>query len=209
VGTKISVILAHPGQGSLNHAIAETTRQTLRDLGHEVYFHDLYREHFDPILPSEELRSDAVLDGQIERYCREVAESGGIILIHPNWWGQPPAVMKGWVDRVLRAGIAYQFLPGDAGEGVPIGLLKANTAVIFNTSNTPVERELSAFGDPLQSLWQTCILEFCGVRRVVRKMFGVVITSTLEQRLEWLEQVKRILEENFPNSHSALPNIGA
>jgi NAD(P)H dehydrogenase (quinone) len=54
----------------------------------------------------------------IELHCREIADVDGII-VHPNWWGQPPAILKGWVDRVLRPGVAYRFLEGDAGEGVP------------------------------------------------------------------------------------------
>ena len=70
------------------------------------------------------------------------------MIVHPNWWGQPPAILKGWVDRVFRPGIAYRFVEGDAGEGVPIGLLKASAAVVFNTSNTPDARERFAFGDP-------------------------------------------------------------
>jgi len=62
--------------------------------------------------------------------------------------GQPPAVLKGWVDRVFRAGVAYKFLEGDKGDGVPVGLLKIRTAIVFNTSNTPPVREKKVFGDP-------------------------------------------------------------
>jgi NAD(P)H dehydrogenase (quinone) len=195
---KITVILAHPALESFNHAIADATRETLQSLGHEVNFHDLYMEHFDPILPAAELRSDAALDAGLQPYCREIADSDGIVLIHPNWWGQPPAMLKGWIDRVLRPGIAYRFLEGDNGEGVPIGLLKAQTAVIFNTSNTPAERERAVFGDPLEKLWETCILEFCGVKKVIRRMFAVVITSTVEQRRKWLDESQGILAQNFP-----------
>ena len=52
---KLSLILAHPGPGSFNHAIAETARQTLLRRGHTVLFHDLYAEGFDPILPAHEI----------------------------------------------------------------------------------------------------------------------------------------------------------
>jgi putative NADPH-quinone reductase len=45
---KVLVILGHPRKGSFNHAIAETTVKTLKDLGHEVVFHDLYAERSDP-----------------------------------------------------------------------------------------------------------------------------------------------------------------
>jgi NAD(P)H dehydrogenase (quinone) len=194
----ITVILAHPDERSFNSAIAATARQELRSQGHRVYFHDLYRERFDPVLPLTELDSNAVLGEQLDPYCREIAESDGIVLVHPNWWGQPPAILKGWVDRVLRPQVAYRFLEGDSGEGVPVGLLKARTAVIFNTSNTPHQREMQLFGDPLQNLWETCILKFCGIHEVVRRMFGVVVTSSVEQRSQWLDEVKEILRASFP-----------
>ena len=45
------------------------------------------------------------------------------------------------MDRVLRPEVAYRFREGDAGDGVPVGLLQAKAAVVFNTSNTPRERE--------------------------------------------------------------------
>jgi putative NADPH-quinone reductase len=107
-------------------------------------------------------------------------------------------MMKGWIDRVLRQGVAYEFQAGDGGEGVPVGLLRARTAIVFNTSNTPPEREMEEFGDPLDRLWRKCILEFCGVRNVVRESFSVVITSTPEQRAEWLKSVERIVAASFP-----------
>ena len=135
---KLSLILAHPDPGSFNHAIAETARQTLLRSGHTVFFHDLYAENFDPILPAHEIPKDAALSAEIARHCAEIAAADGIIVVHPNWWGQPPAILKGWIDRVIRPGVAYEFLEGDDGEGVPVGLLKATTAVVFNTSNTPL-----------------------------------------------------------------------
>jgi len=94
-------------------------------------------------------------------------------------------------------GIAYRFLDGDNGEGVPVGILKASIAIVFNTSNTPREREQKVFSDPLELLWKKCIFEFCGVKNFYRKMFGVMITSTNVQRKKWLEEVKSIIEDYF------------
>ncbi len=159
----ISVILAHPNKQSFNHAIAETAVTRLRANGHDVIFHDLYYEKFDPILASHEIPDEAPLPNDIETYCKEISSADGIIIIHPNWWGQPPAVLKGWVDRVIRPGVAYKFLEGDQGEGIPLGLLKAKAAIVFNTANTPPEREQEVFGDPLQLLWKNCIFDLCGV----------------------------------------------
>ena len=194
---KISIILAHPNKDSFNHAIANTAVDVLMANGHDVCFHDLYAEQFAPLLPSHEFEKDAQLPPEIEMYCREIVASDGIIIVHPNWWGQPPAILKGWVDRVIRPGVAYQFLEGDSGEGIPIGLLKAKAALVFNTSNTPLERELHVFGDPLETLWKNCIFELCGVSVVHREMFKVIVTSTIEQRREWLGKVRETIKKYF------------
>lgn len=194
---KIVVILGHPDKGSFNHAIAEAALQTLQGNGHEVIFHDLYHEGFDPILPSEEIPGDAEINPLIKAHGDEISTADGIIIIHPNWWGQPPAILKGWVDRVFRAGIAYEFLEGDDGEGVPIGLLRAETAIVFNTSNTPEAREVGMFKDPLETLWKNCIFGLCGVRNFHRRMFRVVVTSTLEQRRNWLREVQETVNRFF------------
>lgn len=195
---KLSVILAHPHKQSFNHAIAETAIAALEQNGHDVVFHDLYGERFDPLLPPDEIPEEAILAPELEEYCREVCSADGIIIVHPNWWGQPPAILKGWVDRVFRPGVAYKFLDGDKGEGVPVGLLKAKAAIVFNTSNTPPEREVREFGDPLETLWKNCIFGLCGVKTFYRKMFRVVVTSSAKQRSKWLEEVQGSVSRYFP-----------
>lgn len=194
----ISVILAHPDRQSLNHAIAQAAIAQLKRNGHQIVFHDLYAEQFDPILPAAEIPQEGEVPPKIAQHCQEISNADGIIIVHPNWWGQPPAILKGWVDRVIRPGIAYQFLEGDQGEGVPIGLLKAKVACVFNTSNTNPERETNVFGDPLQTLWKNCIFDFCGVQNFYRETFSVVVTSTLEQRCTWLARVQAVVQRYFP-----------
>jgi putative NADPH-quinone reductase len=194
----VTIILGHPNKGSFNHAIADMAVKTLLSNGHEVFFHDLYEENFDPIISSQEIHKRASLEKAIERHCTEISNADGIIIVHPNWWGQPPAILKGWVDRVLRPGVAYEFREGDSGEGIPIGLLKADIALVFNTGDTPKEREMQVFGDPLELLWKKCIFEFCGVKNFYRKMFGVIVTSKLEERQSWLIEVREAVNVHFP-----------
>lgn len=195
---KISIILAHPDVGSFNHAIAKTAVEALLRAGHAVNFHDLYAEEFDPVLPAGEIPAGAALPSPIAEHCREIAEAEGIVIVHPNWWGQPPALLKGWIDRVIRPGVAYNFLEGDSGEGVPAGLLRAKTAIVFNTSNTHAEREKAAFGDPLELIWRNCVFALCGVADLHREVFGVVVTSTEEQRNAWLDRVRSLVTRCFP-----------
>jgi putative NADPH-quinone reductase len=197
---KISVILAHPNKESFNHAVAKASVEILFTNKHDVSFHDLHEEKFDAILPPDEIPKDVPLPPEIEKHCNEIAEADGIIIIHPNWWGMPPAIMKGWIDGVIRPGIAYKFLDDDKGEGVPVGLLKAKSAIVFNTSNTKDEREKKVFGDPLETLWKNCIFNLCGVTNVYRRTFNIIVMSTEEERKEWLRKTKLIVNKYFPKN---------
>jgi NAD(P)H dehydrogenase (quinone) len=199
---KISVILAHPHKQSFNHAIAAAAIETLKKNGHEVFFHDLYDENFDPLLTAEEIPRHAALPGEVEKHCNEISATDGVVIVHPNWWGQPPAILKGWVDRVIRPGVAYEFLEDDKGEGVPCGLLRVKSAVVFNTSNTETEREKNIFGDPLEAIWKNCIFGLCGVKSFYRRMFNIVVVSSEEQRKSWLEEVRQTVDKYFPGSVS-------
>jgi len=195
---KISVIVAHPNPGSFNHAIARTAAAELEQNGHTVAFHDLHAEKFDPLLPFEEIPMKADGPPDIAAQGREIAEADGIVVAHPNWWSQPPAILKGWMDRVLRPGVAYKFGTAPNGEGIIIGLLKARAALVFTTSNTPADKEISLYGDPLEGLWKRCVWGFCGVKEVHRELFGVIITSTPEQRAQWLLRTRQLVSRTFP-----------
>jgi putative NADPH-quinone reductase len=191
---KVLVVIGHQNPGSFCHAIAETAIAALRASGHDVICHDLYQERFDPILVHSEIAPQTPLDPTIKRHCDELIAAGGYIVVHPNWWGQPPAMLKGWIDRVLRQGIAYEF----GAEGAVIGHLAGRKAVVYTTSNTPRDLEIQLFGDPLENLWKRCIFGFCGIESVYRRNFEPIIVSTPAQRREWLAEVRQTIQREFP-----------
>jgi putative NADPH-quinone reductase len=193
----VSIILANPNPNSFCHAIAQRVIRTLESIGKPFYFHDLCAEGFDPLLPSAEIPRNGALPFAIARHCDEIADAEGVVIVHPNWWGMPPAILTGWVDRVIRPGVAYEFLEGDQGEGVPHGLLKARFALVFNTGNTAIEREMRVFGDPLERIWKDCVFGLCGVTRFRRRLYETIVTSTPEQRRKWLCEVGEIVLEEF------------
>jgi NAD(P)H dehydrogenase (quinone) len=198
---RVLVILAHPDETSFNHAIAQTVIGQLQMNGHSISFHDLYAENFGPLLVTDEIPQDAFLPAVVEGHCEEIRQADGIVIIHPNWWGQPPAILKGWIDRVIRPGIAYEFLEGDSGEGIPKGLLTAKAAIVFNTSNTMPEREQRIFGDPLEAIWRSCVFGLCGVSTFCRRMFSVVVNSTESERKQWLGEVRATIDKVFPKAN--------
>jgi len=193
---KILIVLAHPDPSSLNHSLANEIIIRLRSNGHSIVFHDLYKEEFDPILTTSELKDDYRPEGLLLEHCRDLSEAEGLLIIHPNWRDQPPAILKGWIDRVFRAGVAFRYEGKDGEEGHPVGMLKAETALIINTSDCPpaVEAQL---GDPLQRLWEDCILKSCGIKKVSRRNFTEVILSSQRTRINWIEEACELSEKIF------------
>ena len=74
---------------------------------------------------------------------------------------------------------------------------RARAAVVLNTANTNEARERTAFGDPLESIWRRCIFDLCGVPAFHRRTFTVVVASTREQRLAWIEEAKELCRRAF------------
>lgn len=191
---KVLVILGHPDPGkSFNRAIAETACRTLREMGHEPVLRDLYAEKFDPVMPmgEEKLRIEE-LPESIRREIDSVREAGGFVIVHPNWWGTPPAILKGWLDRVFRAGFAYSF----SENGVTSNFTD-KAAQVFTTSNTPRDVELEVYHDPLENFWKTIVFGLVGSRGFGRRNFEPIIMSTPEERAAWLAEVETLVRERF------------
>jgi NAD(P)H dehydrogenase (quinone) len=188
------IVVANPSPNSLSHAMASAAKRVLVIRDYEMAYHDLYAERFDPVQPTGEIGNVGSSNALVEEHCSELARADLIIIFHPNWWGQPPAILKGWIDRVFRLNTAYAYPPGVGFEGTPVGLLRARHAIVVNTSNTPAGREATVFGDPLETLWKNCVFGLCGVSSVIRRMYAPVSSSTAQQRATWLSEVTALVE---------------
>lgn len=187
-----SLIIAHPNPDSFNHAIMKTIHMELLKQEIDIHYHDLYQEDFDPILRKEEINNDNI-PAEMKIYCNEIQASDLIIIVHPNWSGQPPAILKGWIDRVMRAGISFQFEETEQGPQIK-GLLKAQTTLIITTSDTPEEIEKTVYGNTLHSIWNNNIFQVSGVKKITHKIFSPVLFSSSEQRKGWLEQTQELIQ---------------
>ncbi|WP_030844758.1 NAD(P)H-dependent oxidoreductase [Streptomyces sp. NRRL F-4474] len=189
---RVGVYLAHPRPGSFNHAVFDAVVDELRERGCRVVAHDLCAEGFPPVASAEETGTVSSApdadDPHVALHRREVSALDALVFVHPNWWGMPPAVLTGWVQRVLVPGVAYKLGTAD---GEPAGLLNAGRALVLNTSDTPGEREESEFGDPLQRVWAACVLPYVGVADVRRTVFRTVTDSTDAARQAWLRQARQ------------------
>lgn len=189
---KAMIVVGHPAPASFNHALAQAVQSTWEEAGCTIGFHDLSAEGFDPMMTADEARGKPSRDPVVLAHIDELKQCDLLAVVHPNCWGAPPAIMKGWIDRVFAANAAYSFPKGDDQGEEPLGLLRARCALVLNTGNTPSGRERAVFGDPLERMWREGILRYCGVRHVRRALYGVIATSTPADRAGWLADAKAL-----------------
>jgi NAD(P)H dehydrogenase (quinone) len=189
---KVLLIVCNPRLGSYNLALAASAREKLLSLGHEVILHDLYKERFDPVLDASELARSFSLEGLVQDHCRQLAETDGLLLFHPEWWGQPPAMLKGWIDRVFRQGIAYDLEGEEFTEKGWKPLLTGKKGLVFATSDAEAHSART-----LEALWTHTILGRCGMRASCHVLREMRRTDPAARR-EWLEFLLRTLEDWFP-----------
>ena len=100
---KIFVVYGHYNDKSFNAAIKDTFIKTVEEKGHEVDCVDLYKEKFNPVFSGEEPNS-MVIDHQ-----KRIEKSDTIVLIAPIWNFRMPAIVEGWIDKVLAPPWAFKF----------------------------------------------------------------------------------------------------
>lgn len=175
---RVLLLVAHPNPDSLNHALARAATEALEAGGVRVDLHDLHREGFDPRLSARELVERSSDDPQVEAHVRALVAADAWVVVHPVWFDQPPAILSGWVQRVVREGDAFEHAP----EGGFRGLLRAREACVVTTQNAPYEAP-----DALDRYWRSFVLPAVGIERHERLAFGPVVTSDVATRRAWLE----------------------
>jgi len=186
-------MLCHPQERSFNHAICEAVVRTLKARGHTVLFHDLYHEHFDPLLTAVELKRRFSFDEQVQRYSRELAEAGALIFIHPEWWSGPPALLKGWIDRVFRPGVAYDYAGESFLRKAKVPLLAGKRSLILATTDA----EAAPGEPPLSRMWKET-LGFCGIEEVTFRLLTDMRSRDVTERRGWISQLEGLVAELFP-----------
>lgn len=177
---KVLVVYAHPEPTSFTAALKETAVEALRDAGHEVSVSDLYAEGFNPVAGRHDFTTVADADRfhyqaeqaeaaahdgfaeDLQREQKRVSAADAFVFVFPIWWGGVPAILKGWFDRVLAYGFAYQD-----GYRYETGFFRGRAAVLGMTSGGTQKRfsDGEAYGSIEQVLWPTqhCMVEYLGL----------------------------------------------
>lgn len=170
------LVQASARPGGLGRHLGSVLRKALVAAGAEVREHDLIPDGFDPVLRLEEGQPHAVAvtaeeDPVCARYQADVRWASDLVVVHPVWWFAPPAVLKGWIDRVLVEGVALEQQPS----GPPRGLLQGRRLLVVQTFQTHRALARLAFGGVAGSFWRRVVGLPTGIEQVtVLPLFGVL-----------------------------------
>ncbi|MEO8374310.1 MAG: NAD(P)H-dependent oxidoreductase [Sphingomonas bacterium] len=172
------VVLGHPTPGSFNHAIAERYCATVRKCGQEATIRDLYALDFDPRLHTNRIPGhQTAMSADVAREIGFLREAEAIILVYPIWFGMPPAIIKGYVDRVMGAGLT----PGAIKDAIPDSILHHKGFGSFSSSAT-TEIWLDEVGqmESVRRAFDGYLMKVFGMRDIGHVHFGAVVEGMSE-----------------------------
>lgn len=191
------VVLAHPRPGSFTHRVCDAWCAAVGELGHQVVLRDLHAMGFDPVARPEEAttRPSAPPAPDVQREMDLLVAAQAVTFIAPVWWIGPPAILKGWLDRVLRGGgFAYGYSPTG-----PTGLLRGKQAMVLSSAGSTQQHFLdSGKLEALRVMWQVGTVEFCGMQMLEHLHFGPVGSRSTPEMVDgYLTQVRDAARRHF------------
>ena len=187
------IIYAHPYDGSFNHAILEEGKAGLEASGRPYEVIDLYADGFDPRYTAEELSlfsKGETTDPLVERYQKMIEASDSWIFVAPMWWSDVPAILKGFLDKVMKQKWAY--LPSSTGVKGKLTHVRSAWAITTSTGPTFYYRVSGKNGVRRVFLGQA--VKQLGVRKRRWTHFGRVNLVDDEPRTQFLAKVRKMAE---------------
>ncbi len=185
---RVLVVLGHPSNQSFCAALSSAYVNSARAVGHEVQVVELGALKFDPVLHDgyqqvQPLEPDLLHAQSLIRWAEH------LVFVFPIWWGGIPALLKGFLDRVLLPGFAFKY---QSNSPFPTQLLKGRSADLLVSMDTPPWYYRWVYRMPGLEQMRRTTLGFCGIRPQKTLTFGPVISSSTTQRETWLQQVRKL-----------------
>lgn len=197
---RVLIVFNHPYEKSFCAAILASVQKGLTAGGHECDVIHLDRDDFDPVMKAKDLRAFVMarkdpagaaqmLHAQVLNYRDRLQAAEHLVFIFPIWWELMPALIKGFVDKVIFPGIAYDQTDG-RGAGMVSKLTKLKGVTVITTMNTPSIIYRFLFGNAIKRALLTGTFWKIGVRNRKWISFSNVKSRTNEKRQEWLKRLE-------------------
>lgn len=190
-----TIIYAHPYEGSFNHAILMQLVTTFTDHQQPFQVIDLCKDGFNPAFTKVELglySKGASLDPLVAKYQTVIKASDELIFIFPIWWFNVPAIIKGFLDKVMLNGFAFKDEPRSDWEGLLTYIQKIRVITTSTLTKDYLERES---GNPIQAVLINRVFDDLGLDPQKTKWihFGKVDITTDEARHAFLHDLPSLI----------------
>lgn len=185
---KIAIIVGHSMQQTLCDGFAEAYERGARAAGHEVKLFALSRLNFDPILRGG-YRHEQPLEPDLQAAYEWMARSDHWVIVFPLWCGDMPAILKGFIERILQPDLIRRHGTESA---MNWRIFENKSARLIMTMGMPTLFYRFWYGANTIRLLKRNILHFIGVKPVRETLFGMVADVRPEKRHEWLKQVEAL-----------------
>ncbi|MNE60279.1 hypothetical protein D3C80_1554150 [compost metagenome] len=185
---KVLIINGHPDPESLCTALADTYAKGAAKAGANPTVLHLSDKSFSPVL-SFGYRKRTELEPYLLNAQALIKEASHLVFIYPTWWGTFPALLKGFLDRILLPGFAFKYRENSLFWDK---LLTNKTAHIITTMDTPSWYYRLIYRNAGITTFKKNILEFCGINPVKSTIISIVKTSSETQRLKWIDKIYRL-----------------
>ena len=189
------VILAHPRTDSFAAAVAERAVRELKARGQHAELIDLYRDGFDPRMSAGEHRDygdPPSLSDDLAGLAASLQKAEGLIFVFPTWWSGPPAILKGFFDRLFIPGVAFDV---DSATSRMAGRLKAlRKILVITTTGAPSWTIRLWLGNPVEKLFRSGIFAACAPKaKISVMMLHDMDASTPAKRNAFMDRIGRKL----------------
>ena len=182
---KALIVYCHPSHKSFNHAVLETVQAELNAAGAEHRLIDLYAEGFQPVLTLDdwsEYEDTSCNTARIAEHVAHLRWCDTLLFVYPTWWFGPPAILKGWLDRVLVPGVAFS-MPTEQTRRITHNLLHVTRLGVFTTCGA--------------SFWLTKLIGSPGKRILLRGL-----RSCLARRAKTVFAAHYLMDTSTPESRA-------
>jgi putative NADPH-quinone reductase len=182
---KIMIVVGHSQQATFCEALGEAYQQGAKAAGHEAGLFVLSKMSFDPVL-HEGYRKEQPLEPDLRHAHEALAACDHLVLIFPLWCGDMPAILKGFIERVLQPDLLLNQATANA---MNWGIFANKSARIVITMGMPVSVYRWWYRGHALKLLKRNILHFIGIKPVRHTLYGMLGTSKLAQRERWLREM--------------------
>lgn len=194
------IVFAHPSTESYGAALLDCARKALEQGGHDIRVIDLYRENFDPVLREPDwttyMTAPEQLIAPLGEHVAAMQWAESLVLVFPTWMYGPPAMLKGWLERVWLPGVAFEIPPGMKKRAVG-KLTNIRRFTVITTSGSP-RWWLRLIRDPGRSMLQ----------RGYRVLFARKCKLVWLQLYDMNHRTDRHRQKFLKNVHAKLAGFG-